>query len=59
MNYFKINGLKIHEQKTKIAIFHKGRLKEESGNFHYEENPIEMVNKFCYLSKSFPSSAFP
>lgn len=54
--YCKNNGLSVNKQKTKIMIFHKGRLQEKYNTFYYEKEQIEIVKTFCYLGVDFSAS---
>ena len=50
-NYCKLNNLSINTNKTKVLIFHKGRL--PSCKFHIDNNDIQIVNEIVYLGFTF------
>lgn len=47
--YCDASGLSVNKQKTKILIFHKGRLQNSYNTFYYKKEKIEIVKNFCYL----------
>ena len=50
VEYCSRNELTINSSKTKIMIFHKGRLpNSDKVDFHIKENKLEIVNNFPYL----------
>ena len=51
--YCKENGLNINVEKTKVLIFHKGRL--PTCQFTLNNAPLEIVNEFTYLGFAFTS----
>mgnify|MGYP003897552265 CR=1 FL=1 len=52
-SYCNVNGLKINIEKTKILIFHKGRLPKCQFTLNGAE--LEIVNEFKYLGFTFSS----
>ena len=50
-NYCVTNGLIINTEKTKVLIFHKGRVTKST--FHIDGREIEIVNSFTYLGFTF------
>ena len=54
-NYCQSNNLHVNTSKTKVMIFHKGRLPEEDRDFQftYIDKPLERVSSFCYLGFDF------
>ena len=53
--YCEINGLKVNVTKSKIIIFHKGKLKRFP-SFYFNGSPLEIVNEYHYLGVVFSSS---
>ena len=47
--YCDANKLEVNVGKTKVMIFHRGRLPDESNEFEYAGEPLEIVKTFCYL----------
>jgi len=43
------NKLQVNECKTKIMVFHRGRLPDEPLLFTYGGKTLEIINSFCYL----------
>jgi len=52
-DYCVANGLKINAEKTKVLIFHRGRL--PTSHFTFNDQPLEIVNEFTYLGFTFTS----
>ena len=57
-NYCELNNLKVNIIKTKVMIFHRGRLPNLDINFTFRFNniPIERVNSFTYLGFTFTAT---
>ena len=47
--YCDINKLEVNVNKTKVMIFHRGRLPEAASDITYDGKVLEVVNNFCYL----------
>lgn len=54
LSYCNENNL-VNTQKTKVMIYHKGRLPKHDASFQfmYNNQPIERVSNFCYLGFTF------
>lgn len=50
------NKLELNVEKTKVLIFHKGRLRDKMYQFNYKQKQIEIVKNFNYLGIKFSSS---
>lgn len=50
--YCDANSLEVNKDKTKILIFHRGRLQGKFNTFYYKNNELEIVNNFQYLGTS-------
>jgi hypothetical protein len=44
-----VSLINFHIGKTKVMIFHRGRLPQESNDFQYAGESLEIVKAFCYL----------
>lgn len=53
--YARYKGLAVNIAKTKILVFHRGRL-PTMRPFTFNNEEIEVVNKFCYLGITFSAS---
>ena len=46
-------GLKVNMSKTKIIVFRKGGFLGKNEKWTFDNNPIEIVNSYCYLGITF------
>jgi hypothetical protein len=54
--YFDMNKLIVHLDKTKVIVFRKGGKLPNNTTFKYKGQDIEVVNEYIYLGVPFSSS---